>query len=117
MQIVKAKDQVDEHPVEKIPDFILLKLARQEVGKMTSYAQELEDENKALKIRIKYLEGLSLEEKKEIRLDKRFEDVKAERHKLFERIKKLKKDNEALIYAKLDNCRNCVIRQKSSINQ
>ncbi len=67
MEIVKEQDPVDDHPVEKIPDFILLKLARQEVGKMTSYAQELEDENNSLKDRIKQLEALSLEEKKEIK--------------------------------------------------
>jgi len=112
MEIVKAKDQVNEHPVEKIPDFILLKLSRQEVGKMTSYAQELEDENKMLKVRIKQLEALCLEEKKEIRLDKRFEGVKAERLKMFEKIRKLKKDNAFLIYNKLENCRTCVLKNK-----
>lgn len=110
MDIIKEKSQVDGHPIEKIPDFILLKASRLEIGKLTSYAQELEDENKLLKTKIKQLEALSLEEKKEIRLDKRFETVKAERAKLFEKIRKLRKDNEELIYAKLDNCRKCTLK-------
>ena len=81
----------------KIPDEILLKLKDkaiamkdQEIGKFTSYVQELEND-------IKQLKSLSKEEMKELKKDLHIKNLEENNLKQRQEINVLKKDIEKLI--------------------
>lgn len=78
------------HGLLKLPDEALIKELRIELGKQTSYIQELEDE-------IKFLKKEETEEKKKIRREKLFDEYRGQIKNLNDKIRKLKKDNEYLI--------------------
>ena len=74
----------------KIPDEVIIKELRLELGKATSYIQELEQENKRLK-------DESPEEKKAIRKEKIFNEYRDKVTQLQRIIARLKKENEQLL--------------------
>lgn len=80
----------ERHGLLKIPDEVIIKELRVELGKANSYIHELEDENMKLKI-------IPPEEKKKIRKGKIFDEYKKEIIKLNKIISNLRKDNENLI--------------------
>jgi hypothetical protein len=74
----------------KVPDEVIIKELRLELGKATSYIQELEQENKRLK-------DESPEEKKAIRKEKIFNEYRDKVTQLQRIIARLKKENEQLL--------------------
>ncbi len=74
----------------KVPDEVIIKELRLQLGKATSYIQELEYENKRLK-------DESPEEKKAIRKEKIFNEYRDKITQLQRIIARLKKENEQLL--------------------
>lgn len=109
--------------LEKIPIEALLKLARKEIGELSSYIDELEYKVQKLEEEVKERDSATPEEIKEFK--KRFfykemnEKIK-ELNKMAQEknmtISKLKKENDRLLYTKLNNCRECISKRLNNEN-
>lgn len=86
--------------LEKIPDEILLKKSREEIGTLKSEIEFLEAEVQRLKtdLNTKAGFGLTPEQKLIIRTDERLQQLQAYNKKLVAENKKLKHDNSGLLY-------------------
>jgi len=104
----------DNHPVEKLPDAVVLKFARQEIGELLSYIDELEDKVKFLKQRILKFKSLTSEENKEFKRMLFFKEWKGKIAELEKTVKELRKDKEMLLYKKLSDCRECLLKGKEN---
>lgn len=102
----------DLHPMEKIPLDELFKLSRREVGELKSYIDELEYKIKDLEKDIEEKEKLSHEDKKELKKDKFYQEIKVQSQQKDLAIKELKRQNDFLLYAKLENCRKCLAKKQ-----
>lgn len=102
--IITMESKVDlstpTHETEKIPDFILLKESRKEVGQLKAEIDYLTVENDKLKERIKVLESIQSLDKKNVTAIKR-EEMYANLKKQFSsaqvKIHELRKNNTELI--------------------
>jgi len=88
------------HGLEKIPDSILLKKSREEIGGLKSEIEFLESEVLRLKTDLNTKAGfkLSSEQKIVIRTSERIQQLLKRNKKLEEEGKKLKRNNDDLIY-------------------
>ena len=88
------------HGLDKIPDNILLKKSREEVGGLLSEINFLEAEVKRLETDLNTKAGFKLtqEQKIEIRTSERINQLLTRNKKLEQESKKLKRDNANLIY-------------------
>lgn len=88
------------HGLDKIPDKVLLKKSREEVGELKSEIEFLEAEVQRLTTDIHTKRGfkLSSQDKIEVRTNERVELLKTRNKKLSTENKKLKRDNGDLIY-------------------
>jgi hypothetical protein len=78
------------HDTEKVPDWILLREANKEIGKLNSYIQELEES-------INKLKKISRTERLRLRLDEIFLEQRKEIHKLQTKVHSQKITIENLI--------------------
>jgi len=106
---LKQDKTIELYGLCKVPDEIIIKELKVEIGKANSYIQELEDENNLLKVKINEIPNptdiLTKEEIMEIKQSQICEMYKKEKQHITELYTKLKKEHEDLIirYAKLRN--------------
>lgn len=88
------------HGLDKIPDTILLKKCREEIGGLKSEIEFLESEVIRLKTELNTKRGfkLSSEEKIGVRTNERIQQLLKRNKKLEDESKKLKRNNADLIY-------------------
>jgi cell division protein FtsB len=89
-----------DHLVEKIPDFILLKESRKEVGKLEAEIDYLNAENDKLKEKIRMLEGnqkLTNEDIEAVKKEEMYSKLKKQFSATQMRIHELRKTNTELI--------------------
>jgi cell division protein FtsB len=88
-----------DHEIQKIPDFILLKESRKEVGQLTAEIDHLTAENEELKMKIRLFNGRKITKEEIIGMKK--EDAYANMKKQLStaqvKIHQLRKDNTDLI--------------------
>lgn len=92
--------ELNKRPVvvsEKIPDHILLKESRKEVGQLQSYIQELENTNRELAREVENLLRLEPEERKEIKRERLYGEKNNELRQMREKLKKLSFDYDLLL--------------------
>lgn len=104
----------DNHPIEKIPDVVLLKMARKEIGELTSYIDELEYKVTELGRKIKEKEQLTHEDNKEFKREQFYKEMNEKVHERNIIIRDLKKENERLLYNNLKNCRECISKKSNN---
>lgn len=80
----------EAHDLLKVPDEVIIKQLRMELGKQASYIQELEDE-------LKLFKSQDIEERKAIRREQLFDEYRAKIRGLEKTIQQLRKDKEGLI--------------------
>ena len=88
------------HGLEKIPDAVLLKKSREEIGGLKSEIEFLESEVVRLETELNTKAGfkLSSEQKLVVKTDERVQQLLKRNKKLETEGKKLKRDNNDLIY-------------------
>lgn len=91
--------ELNKRPVvsEKIPDHILLKESRKEVGQLQSYIQELENTNRQLAKEVENLLRLEPEERKEMKRERLYGEKNEELRRMREKLKKLNFDYDLLL--------------------
>lgn len=91
--------ELNKRPVvsEKIPDYILLKESRKEVGQLQSYIQELENTNRELAKEVENLLRLEPEERKEMKRERLYSDKNNDLRQMREKLKKLSFDYDLLL--------------------
>lgn len=109
----KVKLYTEEVELEKIPDYLLLKASRQEVGQLTSYIHELEDKIEYLNDVIKNNEQLTTQDFKELKKDKKYNELKEKLRVQTEKTAELKKENERLW---CNNYKNCQRSEKKELD-
>ena len=82
---------------EKIPDNILLKESRKEVGQLQSYIQELEHINRQLAQEVENLLRLPPEERKDMKRERLYGEKNEELRNIREKLKKLTFDYDLLL--------------------
>jgi len=104
--------------LEKIPIEALLKLARKEIGELSSYVDELEYKVQKLEEEIKERDSATPEEIKEFKkrffykeMNEKFQELSKLAHEKNIIIGNLRKDNERLLFTKLSNCRECISKR------
>jgi len=87
------------HPVmpEKIPDHILLKESRKEVGQLKSYIDELEHANKQLTKELESLLKMEPSERNGLKKERAYTQKNDEMRTLQQKHRKLKSDYELLL--------------------
>ena len=88
---------MEDDTLLKIPDEILLKESRKEVGQLTSEVQHLTNENKKLLEEIRMLKSLSKGQLKDVKKEEKYKQMNQTIIERNQTIKKLKKDNSDLI--------------------
>ena len=82
---------------EKIPDNILLKESRKEVGQLKSYIEELEHTNRQLVQEVESLLRLTPDERKEMKRERLYGDKNNELRQVREKLKKLSFEYDLLL--------------------
>lgn len=82
---------------EKIPDNILLKESRKEVGQLKSYIEELEHTNRQLAQEVESLLRLTPEERKEMKRERLYGDKNNELRQVREKLNKLSFEYDLLL--------------------
>lgn len=90
------KDQ-EVFNLHKIPESVLLKELRIEIGKLNSYIEELKFENKKLSQENESLLRLSKDERKELKVVSAYKEQNQKISVLEKEIHRLKKDKENII--------------------
>lgn len=99
---------------EKIPDKILLKLARKEIGELNSYIDELEYRLQKIEEELREKEKMTPKEEREIKIDVFYKEINKKINEKNIIIRDLKKENERLLYTKLSNCRECLLKKQNN---
>jgi len=81
--------ETQDYP-EKLPDYLMVKHLSKEVGKLSSYIEELEYELQKYKT-------ITPEELRELKKDQLYKKQQEEKRQLEVKIRQLRKDNENLI--------------------
>lgn len=91
--------ELNKRPIvsEKIPDHILLKESRKEVGQLQSYIHELESTNRELAKEVETLLKLDPDERKEMKRERLYGEKNNELRQMREKLKKLSFDYDLLL--------------------